>query len=73
MKIGILTLPLYYNYGGMLQAFALQTYLAQCGHEAWLIDRRKKAPGRFTEASFVVCLSKTERSIFSWLTRLLFK
>lgn len=46
MKIGILTLPLYYNYGGILQAFALQTYLARAGHEVWVIDRRKKAPGR---------------------------
>ncbi|MCK9613963.1 MAG: polysaccharide pyruvyl transferase family protein [Candidatus Omnitrophica bacterium] len=37
MKIGILTTELYFNYGGILQAFALQTYLKKYGHEAWLI------------------------------------
>lgn len=40
MKIGILTLPLHTNYGGILQAFALQTYLKNRGHEVVLIDRR---------------------------------
>ncbi|MDF9831733.1 polysaccharide pyruvyl transferase family protein [Parabacteroides sp. PF5-6] len=38
MKIGILTLPLHINYGGILQAYALQTVLTQMGHEATLID-----------------------------------
>lgn len=33
MKIGILTHPLGTNYGGMLQNFALQTALKECGHE----------------------------------------
>ena len=40
MKIGILTLPLHDNYGGILQAYALQKYLVDRGHEAILIDRR---------------------------------
>ena len=39
MKIGILTLPLHTNYGGILQAYALQTVLERMGHEATLIDR----------------------------------
>lgn len=39
MKIGILTQPLQYNYGGILQAYALQTYLKRLGHEVWIIDR----------------------------------
>lgn len=39
MKIGILTQPLLYNYGGILQAYALQTYLGRLGHEVWIIDR----------------------------------
>ncbi len=34
MKIGILTLPLHTNYGGILQAYALQTVLEQMGHDA---------------------------------------
>ena len=37
MKIGILTLPLHTNYGGILQAYALQTVLERMGHEVSLI------------------------------------
>lgn len=39
MKTGILTLPLHINYGGILQAYALQTVLENLGHEAELILR----------------------------------
>ncbi|MCD6366943.1 MAG: polysaccharide pyruvyl transferase family protein, partial [Bacteroidales bacterium] len=39
MKIGILTLRLHFNYGGILQAYALQTYLKKQGHEVWLINK----------------------------------
>lgn len=38
MKIGILTLPLHTNYGGILQAYALQTILERMGHDVLLID-----------------------------------
>ena len=38
MRIGILTLPLHTNYGGILQAYALQTVLARMGHEVVIID-----------------------------------
>lgn len=37
MKIGILTLPLHTNYGGILQAYALQTVLERMGHEVKII------------------------------------
>ena len=40
MKIGILTLPLHTNYGGILQAYALQTVLERMGHEVALIEGR---------------------------------
>lgn len=40
MKIGILTLPIKSNYGGILQAYALLTYLRKQGHDAWFIRRR---------------------------------
>ena len=33
MRIGIVTLPLHTNYGGLLQAYALQTALRRMGHE----------------------------------------
>lgn len=38
MKIGIITLPLHTNYGGILQAFALQKVLKELGHEVLVID-----------------------------------
>ncbi|SHM19570.1 polysaccharide pyruvyl transferase family protein [Flavobacterium saccharophilum] len=40
MKVGILTLPLHKNYGGILQAYALQNYLQKNGFEVVLIDRQ---------------------------------
>lgn len=39
MKIGILTQPLVNNYGGLLQAWALQQTLHRMGHQAIIIDR----------------------------------
>ncbi len=39
MKIGILTHPLETNYGGLLQAYALQHVLRKLGHDAITIDR----------------------------------
>lgn len=42
MKIAILTLPLHTNYGGILQAYALQTILERMGHEVCLIERRAR-------------------------------
>ena len=38
MKIGILTLPIETNYGGILQAFALQKVLRDMGHDVLTID-----------------------------------
>jgi len=42
MKIGILTLPLINNYGGLLQNYALQTYLKRLGHEVITINSVKQ-------------------------------
>lgn len=39
MRIGILTLPLHINYGGILQAYALQTVLERMGHEVYVFDK----------------------------------
>lgn len=38
MKIGILTQPLHNNYGGLLQAYALQTFLKKQGHNVLTVD-----------------------------------
>lgn len=42
MKIAILTLPLHTNYGGILQAYALQTILERMGHEVEVLDKKRK-------------------------------
>lgn len=47
MKIGILTLPIGSNIGGVLQAYALQKYIQQQGHEVVLLDRRRNDEGFF--------------------------
>lgn len=39
MKIGILSQPLYNNYGGLLQSFALLNILKDLGHDVWIINR----------------------------------
>lgn len=39
MRIGIVTHPAYINYGGILQAYALQTTLEKLGHEVWKIEK----------------------------------
>lgn len=41
MKIGVITLPLHNNFGGILQAYALQLVLKNLGHDAMLIDKPK--------------------------------
>ncbi|BEG97879.1 polysaccharide pyruvyl transferase family protein [Bacteroides sedimenti] len=59
MKIGILTQPLQTNYGGLLQAYALQTVLKRMGYKAWTINRPYK------KVSLL-------RRIFSYLKRMIF-
>ncbi len=39
MKLGILTQPLHANYGGLLQAYALQTVLTRLGHDVEILNR----------------------------------
>lgn len=40
MKVGILTLPPTFNYGGILQVYALQTVLKSIGIDSVILDRR---------------------------------
>lgn len=48
MKIGILTLPPHANYGGILQAYALQTILGRIGHNTQIFSRPFQLhPGKF--------------------------
>ena len=39
MKIGIITLPFNWNYGGILQTYALQLALKKLGHDSYTINR----------------------------------
>lgn len=39
MRIAILTQPLDTNYGGILQCYALQTFLERMGHEAQVLTK----------------------------------
>ena len=64
MKIGILTQPLKNNYGGLLQAYALQKVLKDMGHEVWFINRSSKEP------SFVrQCASLGKRIILKYVLK----
>lgn len=42
MRIGILTLPLHTNYGGILQVYALQTVLERSGHHVVVFNHKKE-------------------------------
>lgn len=42
MKVAILTLPVHINYGGILQAYALQTVLRKMGHEVTILHHVKQ-------------------------------
>lgn len=45
-RICILTQPLSNGYGGLLQAYALQTVLKRMGHKVWTEDRKKNSSRR---------------------------
>lgn len=44
MNIAIITLPLHTNYGGILQAYALQRVLQDMGHDVVLLDSYPQCP-----------------------------
>ena len=53
MKIGIVTLPFNSNYGGLLQAYALQSVLKQMGNEVLTVNQYSKSmPLRMKILSF---------------------
>ena len=52
MRVGILTLKLHFNYGGILQAYALQEYLKKLGHDVVLIDCQNK------NSNLIFCLKR---------------
>lgn len=66
MKIGILTLPLNSNYGGLLQAYALQEVLKRKGHETIQLNGKTKCQ---TLPGFKAPLAYTKRFILKYLLR----
>lgn len=58
MKVSILTQPLGHNYGGILQAYALQTYLKNQGCEVETLDRRKPNYGRISAKTQILNVAK---------------
>ncbi|MEA5046222.1 MAG: polysaccharide pyruvyl transferase family protein [Petrimonas sp.] len=54
MKIGILTQPLQYNYGGLLQAFALSIQLKSLGHDPLIINRERSRPSWLRYKGYVL-------------------
>lgn len=65
MKIGILTLPLHTNYGGILQAYALQTVLKRMGHEVVVFDK----PYTYSLPLWKKCLAYPKRAICKYVLK----
>ena len=63
MKIAIITLPLHTNYGGILQAYALQTVLQRMGHDVQHLQPKVEFPP----------LHPAWQMPFVWLKRLIRK
>lgn len=53
-KTAILTMPLHANFGGITQAWALQTFLKACGYDAYLVNLQFSQHSAFSEALEVV-------------------
>ena len=68
MKIGIITLPLHTNYGGILQAYALQTVLERMGHEVEILEEpheyKRASLKRYIRRVLKKCIGK--RSIINY-------
>lgn len=76
MKIGILTLPLRSNSGGILQNYALQTVLKRMGHEVYTIDRHNDKSFIYRTFSWIMRLfqhyilrKSVSTSFYLWLSR----
>lgn len=68
MKIAILTQPLGYNYGGIMQAYALQQVVVNLGHDVVTLDRKKNR-----NAFFVRMLLPFRSTVYKILGRKVLK
>ncbi|GHT48387.1 MurB family protein [Bacteroidia bacterium] len=67
MKIAILTLPFHINYGGILQAWALNSILKNMGHQVFFIKNRHRSSfrticrfilGRISKEEFLISINR---------------
>lgn len=65
MRIGILTLPLHENYGGILQAYALQQVLEGMGHDTLIIDKDRRVELPFLTRYRHYCVKFIKNILFS--------
>ena len=69
MKVGILTQPLTNNYGGLLQAYALQTTLERMGHEVVILNRRMPFVPDVANDAFVPTVIRMMKNCVKFLIR----
>ena len=72
MKIAILTLPFHSNYGGILQAYALQTVLKRMGHDVLIVDLPFKKEGyrvvllTYLKRFIAKCFFLSDKPVRAW-------
>lgn len=67
MRIGIITLPLNTNYGGILQAYALQTVLQNVGgHEVTVFDKNRFYRSSWKKDIFSYPVRFVQKYILGW-------
>lgn len=66
MKIGIFTIFDAYNYGSFLQAFAMQTFLTNRGHQVYMIDVRENLKSVIAQKYFAKSISRTILKLRRW-------
>ncbi|MBS7824745.1 hypothetical protein J7547_06245 [Wohlfahrtiimonas chitiniclastica] len=65
MKIGILTLPIAENYGGILQALALYQFLSRKGHDVTLIYKNGQQGKIWKEVVRSILLALPAHNLFN--------
>lgn len=65
MRIAVITNPLHTNYGGILQAYAMQTVLEKMGHEVTIINRSQQKPIPYLKLPLYII----KRLIFKYILR----
>ena len=64
MKLAIITQPLFDNYGGILQCYALQTILQRMGHEVEIITFPRVQAKLLTSNKFKVYIKRFIKRFF---------